>query len=300
MEVTFWGVRGSIACPGPETVKYGGNTSCYEVRNDKGDLVILDAGTGIRKLGMKLMASLPVNCSILISHTHCDHIQGFPFFIPAFVPGNKIDMYSPKQFEKSLEAVMIAQMDYSVFPVRIAELSAEINFKNIIEGPFEIPGFSVFAQYVCHPVTTSGYRVEADGKSVFYTGDHEKFFDQYHLGVKEEDIDPDVKAQMQAIVDAQNARIVQACKNVDLLIIDSMYTNADYPSKVGWGHSTIEMNLELAVEANVKNIALSHHDPTRTDDQLDEIYIWARKMLDDLGGKEIELLIAEEGRTLHL
>ncbi|MCH2206412.1 MAG: MBL fold metallo-hydrolase [Lentisphaerales bacterium] len=300
MEVTFWGVRGSIACPGPETVKYGGNTSCYEVRNDNGDIVILDAGTGIRKLGMKLMASLPVTCSILISHTHCDHIQGFPFFIPAFVPGNKIDMYSPKQFEKSLEAVMIAQMDYSVFPVRVAELSAEINFQNIIEGPFEITGFNVLSQYVCHPVTSSGYRVEADGKSMFYTGDHEKFFDQYHLGIKEEDIDPDVKAQMQTIVDAQNARIVQACKDVDLLIIDSMYTNEDYPAKVGWGHSTIEMNLELAVEANVKNIALSHHDPTRTDEQLDEIFIWARKMLNDLGGKDIILTIAQEGKTLKL
>ena len=300
MEVTFWGVRGSIASPGPETAKYGGNTSCYEVRNDKGDLAILDAGTGIRKLGMKLMGELPVTCSILVSHTHWDHIQGFPFFIPAFVPGNKIDMYSPKQFEKTLECIITGQMDYSVFPVRTAELSAEINFHNIIEGPFEIPGFKVFSQFVCHPVTSSGYRVEADGKAVFYTGDHEKFFDQYHKGVKEEDIDPDVKAQMQGIVDAQNGRIVQACKDVDLLIVDSMYTNEEYPAKVGWGHSTIEMNLELAVEANVKTVALTHHEPIRSDDQLDEIYVWARKMLDELGGKDITLMIAEEGKTLKL
>lgn len=300
MEVTFWGVRGSIASPGQETAKYGGNTSCYEIRNENGDLAILDAGTGIRKLGMKLMAELPVKCTILISHTHWDHIQGFPFFIPAFVPGNKIDMYSPKQFEKTLESVISSQMDYSVFPVRTAELSADINYHNIIEGPFEIPGFNVFAQFVCHPVTSSGYRVEADGKAVFYSGDHEKFFDQYHKGVKEEDIDPDVKAQMQAIVDAQNARIVQACKDVDLLIVDSMYTNEEYPQKVGWGHSTIEMNLELAVEANVKNVALTHHEPIRTDEQLDEIFIWAREMLDELGGKDITLTIAEEGKTIKL
>ncbi|MCM8535815.1 MAG: MBL fold metallo-hydrolase [Lentisphaeraceae bacterium] len=301
MEVTFWGVRGSIASPGPETAKYGGNTSCYEVRNDAGDLVIMDAGTGIRKLGMKLMQSLPLKCSILISHTHWDHIQGFPFFIPAFVPGNNIDMYSPKQFEKSLEGVISSQMDYSVFPVRTAELSADIKFHNIIEGPVEgIPGFEVFSQFVCHPVTSSGYRVEADGKAVFYTGDHEKYFDQYHKGIKEEDIDPEVKAQMQAIVDVQNDRVIASCKDVDLLIVDTMYMDDEYSDKIGWGHSTVEMGLELGVAANVKHLALSHHDPTKSDDRLDEILKYARKKLDDMGGKHIELSIAQEGKTIKL
>jgi phosphoribosyl 1,2-cyclic phosphodiesterase len=300
MELTFWGVRGSIASPGPDTAKYGGNTSCYELRNDAGNIAILDAGTGIRALGMKLMQSMPVKCSILVSHTHWDHIQGFPFFIPAFVPGCSIDMYSPRQFEKTLEGIITGQMDYSVFPVRTAELSADINFHNLTEGPFEIPGFKVFSQFVCHPVTSTGYRVEADGKSIFYSGDHEKFFDQYHKGIKEEDIDPEMKEQMQAMVDVQNQKIIDACQGVDLLIMDSMYTDEEYPAKVGWGHSTVEMNLQLAVDAQVKHIALTHHEPTRTDTQLGEILKWSRVKLNDLGGKEIELSIAQEGKTIKL
>ena len=300
MKLTNWGVRGSIASPGAETAKYGGNTSCYEVRNDAGDLIILDAGTGIRKLGMELMKSLPMECSMLITHTHWDHIQGFPFFIPVFIPGNKISIYAPRQFEKSVESVMTSQMDYSVFPVRTAELSADIDYHNIIEGPFEVPGFNVFAQFMCHPVTTAGYRVEADGKSLVYTGDHEKFFDQYHKGMAEEDIDPDQKAQIQQMVDMQNARVVEFCRGVDLLLIDCMYTNEEYPMKIGWGHSTIEMNLELAAEAQVKKVVMTHHDPTRTDTQLDEIYVWAREMLDELGGKDIELIMAKEGDSFIL
>jgi len=300
MELQYWGVRGSIASPGPETAKYGGNTSCYEVRNDAGDLIIMDAGTGIRKFGLELMKALPLKCSLLISHTHWDHIQGFPFFVPVFIPGNCIDVYAPKQFERSVESVMTAQMDYSVFPVRTAELASEINYHNITEGPFEVPGFKVFAKFMCHPVTSAGYRVEADGKSIVYTGDHEKFFDQYHKGIAEEDIDPEEKAQMQAIVDMQNQQITELCRDVDLLLIDSMYTKEEYPMKMGWGHSTIEMNLELAVEANVKRIVMTHHDPMRTDEQLDEINSWARTLLDELGGKDIELFIAQEGQSIKL
>lgn len=300
MQLTCWGVRGSIASPGPETAKYGGNTSCYEVKNDAGDRAILDCGTGVRKLGLELMKELPVQCSILISHTHWDHIQGFPFFVPNFVPGNKIDVYAPKQFEKTLESVMKAQMDYSVFPIRTDELSATINYHNVIEGPFEIPGFDVFVQYMCHPISAAGYKVTADGKTVVYTGDHEKFFDQYHKGIDEKDIDPAMKEQMQAIVDAQNQRVVEFCRDIDLLLVDAMYTDKEYPQKIGWGHSTIEMDIDLAIAANVKNLVLTHHEPIRTDDQLDEVYKWARKLMDEKGGKKINLYIAQEGVTIKL
>ncbi len=301
MKIKLWGVRGSIAAPGPETAKYGGNTSCYEVTNDNGDRIIMDAGTGIRKLGLELMKSLPVKCTLLISHTHWDHIQGFPFFIPVFIPGNKIEIFSPKQFERSLESVMTAQMDYSVFPVRTAELSADIRYTNINEGPVEgIEGFDVEALFVCHPVTAAGYKVTSKGKTVVYTGDHEKFFDQYHKGIAEEDIDPAMKEQMQVFVDAQNNRVVEFCRDVDVLIVDAMYKDEEYPLKMGWGHSTIEMDLQLAVDANVKNIVLTHHDPVRTDDQLDEIEPWARKILDELGGEHIKLHLAQEGLEFDL
>lgn len=301
MKLKLWGVRGSIASPGAETAKYGGNTSCYEVINSQGDRIIMDAGTGIRKLGLELMKSLPLKCSLLISHTHWDHIQGFPFFIPIFVPGNTLEIYAPRQFERTLESVMTAQMDYSVFPVRTAELSADIRYHNIIEGPVEgIEGFEVMAQFMCHPVTTAAYRVTADDKSIVYTGDHEKFFDQYHKGIATEDIDPEVQAQMQEIVDTQNNRVVEFCRGTDVLIIDAMYTNDEYAPKEGWGHSTVEMDLELAVAANVKRVILTHHDPIRTDQQLDAIEIQARKYLDKLQGHHIELSIAKEGEEFEL
>ena len=301
MQLKCWGVRGSIASPGPDTAKYGGNTSCYEVLNDAGQRVIMDCGTGVRKLGLELMKSLPVTVPILISHTHWDHIQGFPFFVPNFIPGNKIDVYAPKLFEKTLEGIMKAQMDYTVFPVRTDELSADINYHNVIEGPLDvIPGFEVIVQFMSHPITAAGYKVIADGKSIVYTGDHEKFFDQYHKGIDEKDIDPAMKEQMQAIVDAQNQRVVEYCKDVDLLLIDAMYTDSEYPMKVGWGHSTIEMDIDLAIDANVKNLVLTHHEPIRTDEQLDKIFEWARKMLDDKGGKKTNLYIAQEGLSIKL
>ena len=301
MELICWGVRGSIASPGPDTAKYGGNTSCYEVINDAGDRVILDCGTGIRKLGLQLMKSLPVKVPILLSHTHWDHIQGFPFFVPNFIPGNEIDVFAPKLFEKTLEGIMKAQMDYTVFPVRTDELCATINYHNVIEGPLdEIPGFDVLVQFMSHPITAAGYKVMADGKSIVYTGDHEKFFDQYHKGIDEKDIDPVMKEQMQAIVDAQNDRVADFCKDADVLLIDAMYVDEEYPLKVGWGHSTVEMDIDLAIQSNVKNLILTHHEPIRTDSQIDEIYEWARKLMDDKGGKDINLYFGTEGQTIKL
>ena len=300
MKIRFWGVRGSIAAPGPDTAVYGGNTSCYEVRNAAGDLAILDAGTGIRAFGMSLLGKGKVKASILISHTHWDHIQGFPFFVPAFIPGNELSLYAPVQFEKTLQQIIAQQMDYSVFPVRSAELLAEIRYHNLPEGPFAIPGFSGYAKFVCHPVTTAGYRLEADDKSVVYTGDHERFFDQVHKNMPAEEIDPDEQEAVAAMVDMQNAQMANFCRNADVLIADSMYLDKEYPTKMGWGHSTVEMNIRLAIEAGVKHLVLSHHDPLRKDADLDGIATYARQLLDESGGQGIALSIAREGLVIEL
>lgn len=252
MQITFWGVRGSIPTPGPDTVQIGGNTSCVELRAGNA-LVILDGGTGLRLLGQKLLKEMPFTAHVFFSHVHWDHIQGFPFFAPAFVPGNTIHLYGGNNVSRTLEETLAGQMDYPSFPVQLGQLGSKMAFEDLHEGQvLELDAgggktLRVTTGRGNHPNGVWAYRLEYDGKIAIYATDTE------HYSV----IDP---------------KLVALSKDADVLIYDSQYTPEEYAgtagsggSKVGWGHSTIEEAAKLAKAANVKKLVLFHHDPLQND-----------------------------------
>jgi len=298
MKVVFWGCRGSIACPGPNTVKYGGNTSCIEIRNNKNDILILDAGTGIRELGMSLLKEMPINASLLICHTHWDHIHGFPFFVPAFVPNNKINVLGPPNMvnNKSIAEVLAGQMNYAYFPVRTAELLGEITYKDQMAGPAEINGFKVSCFPSNHPVLTVGSRIEADGKVVVFTGDHEPYRDNIYPP----DDTSDEAASAREFAEEQNQMLVETARGADLLICDCQYTDEEYKTKIGWGHSSIGHCIDRAVKAGVKKLALTHHDPLRTDADLDAIEEETKNRIKKASAGSIEVFFAKERTTIEV
>ena len=268
MKVKFWGVRGSIASPGPATVRYGGNTTCIEVRTDSNELIILDAGTGIFPLSQSLLAELPVTANVLITHSHWDHIQGLPFFIPNFIPGNTLRLHGA--FDpvsgKGVEQVMSVQLQYSYFPVREAEMKARIEYNTLTPGESIQIGSAKITPYMMnHPVIDFGYRIEADGKSVFFTGDHEPSNNIY------EPQDPEF-SEYQAFVNEKADYIQRAMAGVDVLIADCSYTSAEYPAKRGWGHGTFQSSILYARQAGAKVLFCTHHEPTRSDDALEAAF----------------------------
>ena len=268
MKIRFWGVRGSIASPGPKTVRYGGNTTCIEIRTDNNELIIIDAGTGIFPLSQTLLAELPVTANVLISHSHWDHIQGLPFFIPNFIPGNTLRLHGA--FDpvsgKGIEQVMAVQLQYSYFPVREAEMKANIEYVTLLpEQPIKIGSATVTPYLMNHPVIDFGYRIESHGKSIFFTGDHEPPINIY------EPSDADY-SEYQTFIDEKNEGIRKAIQGVDVLIADCSYTEQEYLSKKGWGHGTFHTSIEYAKAAGAKMLFCTHHEPTRSDDALDEVF----------------------------
>jgi phosphoribosyl 1,2-cyclic phosphodiesterase len=292
MKIKFWGVRGSIASPGPKTVRYGGNTTCIEIRTDNNELIILDAGTGIFPLSQTLLAELPVTANVLITHSHWDHIQGLPFFIPNFIPGNTLRLHG--SFDpvsgKGIEQVMSVQLQYSYFPVREAEMKARIEYVTLQPNETVQIGTAKVTPYLLsHPVIDFGYRIECNGKSVFFTGDHEPPYNIY------EPHDAEYK-DYQTFVDEKNLSIAKAIENVDVLIADCSYTDAEYPSKLGWGHGTFTSSITSAKAANAKVLFCTHHEPTRSDDALDAAFSQAlHDNSDSIGTLDIRL--AREGDT---
>ena len=268
MKVKFWGVRGSIACPGPKTVRYGGNTTCIEIRTDNNELIILDAGTGIFQLSQVLLAELPVTANVLITHSHWDHIQGLPLFIPNFIPGNTLRLHGgfDPVSGKGIEQVMAVQLQYSFFPVREAEMKARIEYVTLMPNEtVQVGSAKVTPCLLNHPVIDFGYRVECDGKSVFFTGDHEPPYNIYQPG--EEGFD-----EYQVFVDEKSQSILEAIRDVDVFIADSSYTDAEYASKKGWGHGTFSTSMATANAAGAKVLFCTHHEPTRNDDALEAVF----------------------------
>jgi phosphoribosyl 1,2-cyclic phosphodiesterase len=287
MRVRFWGARGSLATPGPTTVRYGGNTSCVQVTTPGGALIIIDCGTGIRGLGQHLISSqrAPLSGHILISHTHWDHIQGIPFFGPFFAPGNTWDLYAPKGVRHSLRDTLEGQMQYSYFPVQLDELGADIRYHELVEGNFRIADATVRTQYLNHPALTFAYRLEAEGAAIVYASDHEPHSRHLADGTGE--------------IGGEDLRHCEFLAGADLVIHDAQYIAEEYPQKIGWGHSTVEYTLALCRAAGVKRVALTHHDPARDDDAIDRILTKARANLQDVGSA-MEVMAATEGSALSI
>ena len=293
MRVRFWGTRGSIATPGPGTTHFGGNTSCVEVRTAAGGLIILDLGTGARLLGAELMRGpRPIRGSILIGHTHWDHIQGFPFFVPLFVPGNEFTVYAPKGAQRSLHEVLAGQMEFTYFPVELTQLPAGIAYQDLAEGAHAIAGARVVAKYLHHPAMTLGYRVEADGAAVVYLTDHEPYADARWR----HDAAP---GRLASILHDGDRRHAEFMTGADLVIHDAQYTPEEAVGKKTWGHSTYEYVVELALAAGARRLALTHHDPTHDDAAVAEIERRARDLVKARGGA-LDVFCAYEGWDAEL
>jgi ribonuclease BN (tRNA processing enzyme) len=258
MRVRFFGTRGSIATPGPHTLRYGGNTSCIEVQSSAGTLVILDMGTGATVLGRELMArGEPSRGHILISHTHWDHIQGIPFFAPLFVPGFEWDIYGPRGLHQGLRQTLAGQMQSTYFPVTLEQLGATIRYRELVEGRLRIGDIEVTCRYLNHPALTLGYRLEADGAAFVYACDHEPHSHALATGVGD--------------FLGEDRRHAEFLAGADLVVHDAQYRASEYPQKIGWGHSTIEYACAVARLAKVGQLALTHHDPMRDDAAIDAL-----------------------------
>ncbi len=279
MKVTFWGVRGSIPCPGHKTVKYGGNTPCLELQlTDVKRIIIIDAGSGIRELGNSLMArNIPWNSTeldIFLSHTHWDHIQGLPFFTPIYLPCAHLRIYGPITFEeRSLKEVLGTVLSYRYFPVRQEELSSHISYHDIKEGSFDLgDGLHLRTRYLNHPVLCMGYRFEYGGKVLCTAYDTEPFRNIFCTDPGDPGYDEQIHREGDQAAQEANQNLESFYRDADLLIYDSQYTRAEYDhGKIGWGHSPYEYAIDTAISSGVKQLALFHHDPMRTDDQLDQM-----------------------------
>ena len=276
MKVTFWGTRGSLAAAGPETVRYGGNTSCVEVRGEDGTLLVLDAGTGIRRLGA---AVGEVRCvDVLLTHLHMDHLQGLGFFAPIYQPGLEVHIWGPPSATLNLQARLARYLSPPLFPVRLRELPCRLTLHDVPLGRFRIGGLEVQADLVCHPGPTVGYRIMEGEVSVAYIPDHEPA-----LGAPRFPQEPEWTSGYNLAAGA------------DLLIHDTQYTDDEYLTYVGWGHSAISHVLAFAQLTGVKRLVPFHHNPGHSDDDLDRLVENARR-----SAPPFEVIPGREGLTVQL
>jgi len=305
MKIKFWGVRGSIPSPGPNTVKYGGNTLCLELRlPDQDRLIIFDAGSGIRELGDSLSfsqdATHRLNTEIFLTHTHLDHILGLPFFAPIHNPGTRLKIYGPVTCEEDpLEEVIGGQLSYRYFPVRQHELGASIEYIDLKEGTYDLgQGVSLKTKYLNHPLLALGYRIEFGDKAVCTAYDTEPFYNVFCLDPTDPSYDEVLVSEGEQAARDENRRMEEFFKDADLLIHDGQYIQTEYDNgKRGWGHSPIEYVVAAARRANVKGLALCHHDPVRTDAQLDEL---SQIYCNDGTAGEPLVFFAREGQEVEI
>ena len=289
MRARFWGTRGSIAKAGASTLRYGGNTSCVEVRADDGTLIVLDAGSGIHELGLALMHSgAGARGNLLIGHTHWDHIQGFPFFAPLFSAEACWDVYAPGGRGHQIEASLGALMSPEHHPIELDQLEAQLRFQDLAEGEFMIGGIRVVTQYLHHPALTLGYRLEADGQTLVYATDHEPH-----------SLHPLSGGAGARPLHHEDRRHVRFLEGADLVIHDSQYTLHDFPLRTGWGHAPAERVVDYSIAAGVRRLALFHHDPEHDDATVDAIAArageWAGK-----ARYTPEIFAAAEGQSIDL
>jgi len=299
MRVRFWGTRGSLPSPGKATIQFGGNTSCVEVNTER-TLVILDAGTGIRDLGHKLVQDGPTEGHILISHPHWDHIQGFPFFGPLLAPGSHFTVHSAKADHCSLRDVFAGQMEYPYFPITLSQLKSPVSFHEVGEEKMEVGDVGVTSHVLNHTTLTLGYRLEHAGATMVYATDTEPHgsFQTTHETLN----------LAQRFPHPGDRDLVDFARDADVLIHDAQYIASEYPMKAGWGHSTVDYAVEVALAAGVKQLVLFHHDIDRSDEQIRELVAGARRVVAQRGaslqvaaaaeGWELELRGGENGRVL--
>jgi phosphoribosyl 1,2-cyclic phosphodiesterase len=273
----FWGVRGSIPTPGPGTVGYGGNTSCVEVRCDD-DIIILDAGTGLRTLGSALLAEFknqPLNLTLLVSHTHWDHIQGLPFFAPIYNPRCRLRILGAPGTREGLVSALTGQMESPYFPVPFAKVPGNIEIEEVSDFNFNIGPVQVRAQRSNHPGLCFGYRLfSPDGLIVFF---------------------PDAESR----AGGEDREMIEFVRDADVLILDSQYDAAEYKTHVGWGHGCLDDTVALALKAGVRHLCLFHHDPGHDDKKLESFVRRARRLVAKAKSK-MKVDAAREGMTIEL
>ncbi|MDR2509539.1 MAG: MBL fold metallo-hydrolase [Spirochaetaceae bacterium] len=298
----FWGVRGSIACPRNNTLKFGGNTSCIEIRTDK-HIVIVDAGTGIYTLGQYLLAhdlkERSIDADLFVTHTHSDHISGFPMFPPLFFPATKLRIRGPVMPGKiSLEKAFSDYMSYAYWPVRLDELPSSITFTQLGETTIDLDGGLVCkSTYLNHPIVCLGYRFEYQGKSIVTAFDTEPYWNIFREGEDGDSFFEDARFYGEEAAASENKRLLEFYKNADILIYDSQYTEEEYtPGRYHWGHSTYKSSVETANQAGVKKLVLYHHDPQHTDDFLEEQEKHCKEHYNP--GKGMEIIMSKEGMVI--
>ncbi len=276
-QIRFWGVRGSIPTPGVDTVRYGGNTTCVEVRSGA-DIIILDAGTGLRKLGQSLLKEFkqkPLNLTLLLSHTHWDHIQGMPFFAPIYESRCRLRILGSEGARKGLVDALTGQMESTYFPVPFSKLPSNIEIEELHDFNFAVGSTLARAQRANHPGVTVGYRLfSPDGIVVFF---------------------PDAEPRQ----GGDDREMIDFVRDADVLILDSQYDAAEYKKHVGWGHGCVDESVALALKAGVKKLVLFHHDPDHSDRKIDSFVRYARRLVARAKGK-LKVEAAREGMTITL
>lgn len=303
MKIKFWGVRGSIPCPGPNTVKYGGNTSCLEIGFEEIErLIIIDAGSGIRELGNDIMkrdiVKKGIKADILLTHTHWDHIMGFPFFTPIYIPGADLKVYGPVTYEdETLAEAVGGQLTYRYFPVRQAELAAKIEYISLKEEKLDLgDGITLTTKYLNHPVLCLGYRFEYKGKIFCTAYDTEPFQNVFCNDPDDPSYDEGMAKEGEEVAREENQRLEKFFSGSDLLIYDAQYKTEEYLSnKRGWGHTSIEDAIDSSERAGVKRLALFHHEPLRTDKEIDGL---AQKLGPIKKDSGMEVFFAREGEEI--
>jgi len=280
-------VRGSIPTPGPTTLEYGGNTSCIEVRA-AGQIVILDAGTGLRLLGRELLDEFgerPLNLTLLLTHTHWDHIQGLPFFLPVYRPNNQLRILGYEGARLGLEGVLSSQMESPFFPIGLNEVPANIRIEELKQWEFELGGVRAQACYACHPGACVGYRLDVAGRSIAFFPDDEL---------------PDSKDRASCRGPREGEqKLADFVRGVDVLVMDAQYDAEEYERHIGWGHGCVDKVVALAVEARVRRLYLFHHDPDHDDGKITEMVAHARKLA-AAQSNTLQVDAAREGLTLEL